>query len=191
MNLLSDSWQVLRWSSRVLALRLRIERLRRRGFKVGATALVLGKCTLAGNLTIEDGALVLKCDLDGRGGVTVGANASLIECRVITADHDLDSPTYETRYREVVFEEYAIAYPGSLILPGVRVGRGAVVAAGSVVTKDVPPMAVVAGNPATVKRYRKAVQEEASARRMTGVEPRRIRQALETWRRIRSRRWRS
>jgi acetyltransferase-like isoleucine patch superfamily enzyme len=40
------------------------------------------------------------------------------------------------------------------VLPGVTVGDGAVVAAGSVVTKDVPPYAIVAGAPATVKRYR-------------------------------------
>lgn len=41
------------------------------------------------------------------------------------------------------------------ILPGVNVGTGAIVGAGSVVTKDVPPYAIVAGNPACVIRYRK------------------------------------
>ncbi len=43
----------------------------------------------------------------------------------------------------------------AIILAGVTVGRGAVVAAGSVVTKDVPPYSVVAGNPATVVKTRK------------------------------------
>lgn len=42
----------------------------------------------------------------------------------------------------------------SLILSGVQIGRGAVIAGGSVVTKDVPPYAVVGGNPAKVLRFR-------------------------------------
>lgn len=186
MSLLWDALQLLRWSGRRMKLYLRIRYLRRRGFRIGANAIILGKCTFTGRLTVEDGAVVSGCDLDGRGGVTVHAHAFLVECRVITADHNLESPAYETRYREVIFEEYSIAYPGSLILPGVRVGRGAVVGAGSVVTKNVPAMAVVTGNPALVKRYRTTVQESASAGRMTGLEPRRVRKALEAWRLFRS-----
>jgi acetyltransferase-like isoleucine patch superfamily enzyme len=43
---------------------------------------------------------------------------------------------------------------GAFILPGVNIGDGAIVAAAAVVTKDVPPYAVVAGNPATIKKFR-------------------------------------
>jgi len=46
---------------------------------------------------------------------------------------------------------------GATILKGVTIGNGAVIAAGSIVTKDVPHNAIVAGNPATLKRYRKLV----------------------------------
>jgi acetyltransferase-like isoleucine patch superfamily enzyme len=42
----------------------------------------------------------------------------------------------------------------SILLPGVRVGEGAFVAAGSVVSRNVPPLALAAGNPAVVRRYR-------------------------------------
>jgi len=48
----------------------------------------------------------------------------------------------------VVIEEDAFLGPGTIILPNVVVGRGAVVAAGSVVTSSVPPMTLVQGNPA-------------------------------------------
>lgn len=43
---------------------------------------------------------------------------------------------------------------GSVILPGVKIGTGAVIAAGSVVNKDVPEYAIVAGNPMKILRFR-------------------------------------
>lgn len=59
--------------------------------------------------------------------------------------------TIIAHYREqqgVVIEEDATLGPGVLVLPGVTIGRGAIVAAGSVVTKSVPPKTMVQGNPA-------------------------------------------
>jgi galactoside O-acetyltransferase len=52
--------------------------------------------------------------------------------------------------KEVVIEDGVFIGIGSIILPGVRIGKNSVVGAGSVVTKDVPPYTIVAGNPATV-----------------------------------------
>lgn len=54
----------------------------------------------------------------------------------------------------VVIEENVWVASHAIILPGVTVGEGAVVAAGSVVTKSVPSCAVVGGNPAKVIKYR-------------------------------------
>ena len=51
---------------------------------------------------------------------------------------------------DVHVEDYVWIASRATILPGIRIGRGAVVAAGSVVTKDVPPMSIVAGVPAKV-----------------------------------------
>jgi heptaprenylglycerol acetyltransferase len=50
--------------------------------------------------------------------------------------------------RGVVIEEGAYVGPGAIILPNVTIGKGSVVAAGSVVTRSVPPMTLVQGNPA-------------------------------------------
>lgn len=50
---------------------------------------------------------------------------------------------------------------GAIIMGGVRIGDGAVVAAGAVVTKDVPPMSIVGGNPARVIKQRFGSEEEA------------------------------
>jgi len=53
-----------------------------------------------------------------------------------------------------VIEDYAFIGPRAIILPGVKIGRGAVVAAGAVVTKDIPPFSVVGGVPAQIIRER-------------------------------------
>ena len=50
--------------------------------------------------------------------------------------------------RGVIIEEDAVLGPGAIILPNVTIGRGAIVTAGSVVTKSVPPKTMVQGNPA-------------------------------------------
>jgi len=51
-------------------------------------------------------------------------------------------------YEGVVIEKGAVIGPGAIVLPNVKIGAGAVVAAGSVVTRTVPPMTFVQGNPA-------------------------------------------
>lgn len=53
----------------------------------------------------------------------------------------------------VIDDDVWIGY-GSIILSNVHIGQGAIIGAGSVVTKDVPPYAIVAGNPAKIIKYR-------------------------------------
>jgi acetyltransferase-like isoleucine patch superfamily enzyme len=55
--------------------------------------------------------------------------------------------------REIVIEDDVLIAANSIILKGIRIGKAAIVGAGSVVTDDVPPYAVVAGNPAKIVRY--------------------------------------
>jgi acetyltransferase-like isoleucine patch superfamily enzyme len=52
--------------------------------------------------------------------------------------------------KPIIIEDHVWINPGSIILPGVRIGRGAIIAAGSVVTKDIPAWVLAAGNPAKV-----------------------------------------
>jgi acetyltransferase-like isoleucine patch superfamily enzyme len=56
--------------------------------------------------------------------------------------------------RPVRVEDGADVGTGAVVLPGVTIGRGSVVGAGAVVTRDVPPLAVVAGVPARFMRWR-------------------------------------
>lgn len=92
-----------------------------------------------------------RCRLDSRGGITVGNNVSIsANVTILSADHDVKAPAFTYRERSVTIDDYAFIGTGSIILPGVSIGRGAVVAAGSVVPRSVPPLAIVAGNPAKV-----------------------------------------
>ena len=69
---------------------------------------------------------------------------------MLTADHDINDEKFIARYKGIKIENYAWICTRSTILGGVTIGEGAVVAAGSVVTKDVPLYKVVAGIPAKV-----------------------------------------
>ena len=94
-----------------------------------------------GGLTIED-------------GVIIGPFVS-----IYTANHNYEGGEaipYDgvTLQSPVTIEQHVWIGGNVVVLPGVRIGEGAVVGAGAVVVKDVPPMAVVGGNPARILKYR-------------------------------------
>ncbi|WP_346862597.1 acyltransferase [uncultured Draconibacterium sp.] len=90
--------------------------------------------------------------LDGRGGkLVIGDNVDIAqETNIWTLGHDPNSDYHAAKGGDVVIEDYVWIASRVTILPGVRIGRGVVVAANSVVTKDIPPMSIVAGVPAKV-----------------------------------------
>lgn len=97
-----------------------------------------------------------RCVLDGRGGLTIGNNVDIAqETNIWTEQHDYNDPTYKPVCKEIIIEDYVWLASRVTVLPGVHIGRGAVVASGAVVTKDVPPLAIVAGVPAKIIGYRK------------------------------------
>ena len=92
------------------------------------------------------------CTIDLRSGLIVGDNVAISpEVMILAGTHDVNDPTFPDSpvgpYK-VAIEDYVWIGSRAMIMPGVTVGRGAVVAAGSVVTKDVPPLTIVAGVPA-------------------------------------------
>lgn len=87
--------------------------------------------------------------LDGRFGLTVGDNVNIGgETAIFTAEHDPNDPDFAMVGAPVVIEDYVYVGSRATILPGVRLGNGAVVAAGAVVTRDVPEYTIVGGVPA-------------------------------------------
>lgn len=70
---------------------------------------------------------------------------------LITINHDINPDNRAATYgRPIVIEDKVWIGINSTILPGVKIGYGAIVGAQSVVTRDVPPMTVVASNPARI-----------------------------------------
>jgi maltose O-acetyltransferase len=93
----------------------------------------------------------------GMGGVTIG-NRVMIGSHVaitsLTHDYTAAAMKGTSIARPIVIEDDVWLGTHCVILPGVCVGRGAVVAAGAVVTEDVPPYTVVAGVPARLLKRR-------------------------------------
>ena len=92
------------------------------------------------------------CTFFGRGGITIGNGVFIgTNCNLITINHDPNPENRSATYgRPIVIEDKVWIGINSTILPGVKIGYGAIVGAQSVVTHDVPPMTIVAGNPARV-----------------------------------------
>lgn len=85
--------------------------------------------------------------------ITVGSNCQLTTCQIFTHGGGnavrRNHPDFDV-FGKVVIGDYVYIGASSLIMPGVTIGDGVLVAAGSVVTKSVPPGMVVAGNPAKI-----------------------------------------
>ena len=103
-------------------------------------------------LVIEDGVYIgPKCLLDARRGLTIKKNAVIAyEAIIWTLNHDYNDIHFCGKGESTIIGEYAWICSRSIILPGVKVGKCAIVASGAVVTKDVPPYAIVGGIPARI-----------------------------------------
>lgn len=101
-------------------------------------------------LTIEDGVSIgPKVLLDARMGLTIRENAVIAYDAIIwTLNHDYNDVNFGGKGASVEIGSFAWVCCRSIILPGVKIGEGAIVASGAVVTKDVDPYTIVGGVPA-------------------------------------------
>ena len=94
--------------------------------------------------------------LDGRDILRIGDHVDFAsEVMVYNYQHDVHDPEFKAVGGPVAIEDYVFIGPRAIILPGVTLRKGAVVAAGAVVTKDVEPFEIVGGVPAKVIGERK------------------------------------
>jgi len=114
------------------------------------------------NISIGDNCVINSNVLfDGRGGkIVIGNNVDIAqETNIWTLQHDPNDDNYNVIGGDVIINDYVWIASRVTILSGVNIGKGAVVATGSVVTKDVEPMAIVGGIPARVISKRKSKLE--------------------------------
>lgn len=101
-----------------------------------------------------------QCFFHSAGGLQIGARVGIGPAvKILTSAHMDEGPEVpilfsELRMAQVVIEDDCDIGIGAIILPGVRIGRGTQVGAGSVVTRNIDPYSVVAGVPARVIRSR-------------------------------------
>ncbi|MDN3641814.1 acyltransferase [Lutimonas halocynthiae] len=103
-----------------------------------------GKLRIGTNSIINSGVY-----LDNRRGIEIGNHVVVAHnSKIYTLGHDINDSHFVTKGNSVKLEDFVIVFANALIMPGVTIHKGAVVLPGAVVTKDVPAMTVVGGNPA-------------------------------------------
>lgn len=134
-------------------------RIKRKAARVGQNLYCGGKSYVTSNTFLGDNVCFNGMSMSGNGKITIGSYFhSGVNCQIITSFHNYESTMlpYDTSYvdKDVTIGDCVWLGNNIIILGGVTIGEGAIIQAGSVVCKDIPPLAIAGGHPATVFKYR-------------------------------------
>ena len=125
------------------------------------------ECNVCNNVFIENDVIVgdrvtIKCGVQLWDGIRVGDDVFIGPNATFTNDRYPRSKHHLSSYPETRIEDGASIGANATVLPGITIGQGAMVGAGSVVTHSVPSHAVVVGNPARIVNYTNALKTNDS-----------------------------
>lgn len=153
---------ILRWIGHIPSHLIRKLVYRLSGIKIGKGSSIhmWANFFQPKNIRIgEDSIIGDHVFLDGRAQLIIGNHVDIASTvSIYNSEHDFESEDFHARVEPVKIEDYCFIGPRVIILPGVKVGDGAVIAAGAVVTKDVESFKIVGGVPAKVIGERKHKQ---------------------------------
>lgn len=93
--------------------------------------------------------------------ITIGRHVMMGKnCTIIAQNHRFLEESYDGfEGKDIYIDDFVWIGERVIVLPGVKIGKHAIIGAGAVVTKNVPEYAIAVGNPAVVKKYRKNIIE--------------------------------
>lgn len=128
------------------------------GAKIGKNTVICRRAEILfpRGLKLDDNvAIGWFVDLDARGGIIVDHDTNISShTKFITGSHDINDSKFKADFKPINVGHHCWIGTGAIILHGVNIGDGAVVAAGAVVTKDIPPYEVWGGVPAKFMKKR-------------------------------------
>lgn len=137
--------------------------VRRRAFRLLGMRTGKGTCVDSRCYIMNPNKLSIGCGshinrnvtLDARGGLVIGDSVSVSHgVMLMTGSHDVQKRHFPVKFYPIEIGDFVWIGCGAIVLQNVRIGKGAVVSAGAVVTKDVPPFAIVGGVPARIIGHR-------------------------------------
>lgn len=136
-----------------------VRQIRKKAKRCGDNLYVGGPSFIGTNVYLGDEVSFNGMQIHGDGKVTIGNYFhSGVECLMITQNHNYEGELipYDKEYVYKDIEIGDCVWLGSrvMILPGTKIGEGAIIQAGAVVHGEIPPYAIAGGNPATVFKYR-------------------------------------
>jgi len=130
-----------------LTLLLKIKRA-----QIGELSIISSKALIEGSL---NQLIVGKCSFIGQVCMSIHAEIKISSyvvindgVKLLTASHAVDDSAWTSWAKPIIIDDYAWIATDAIILPGVHIGKGAIVGAGAVVSKDIPEYAIAVGNPA-------------------------------------------